>query len=354
MSPAGVRTQGALSISAQHDVTQSGWNEQVEASGGHLLQTWGWGEFKQLHGWTPVRLHVVAGDNQASAQVLYRFQGPVSIGYIPRGPAITGDAEAIWPALIREIDAAGRDHRAIATYIEPDQPLELNGSYRQHGVVQGPGHFQPGRTVKVALGSDEDILARMHQKTRYSVRLAQRRGVVIEQVTPTAENLDTFYALMRDTADRNEFGIHSQDYYRDFMTVFGDRALLLFARVDTGEIGATLMAARSQREGVYMYGASSTEHRSNGAAHALQFEAMKWTRDAGCATYDLWGIPEEDPTAAESHTSNPGGTKGSDWRGLHRFKTGFGGEIVSYPEMLERRHLPVLPWLARKLNVIRG
>jgi lipid II:glycine glycyltransferase (peptidoglycan interpeptide bridge formation enzyme) len=327
----------------------------LDAAGGHLLQSWRWGEFKQRHGWKPERVLVEDAAGTAMAQVLYRFQGPASIGYVPRGPVISGDVAAVWPRLLDQIDQMARANRAIATLIEPNAALGLTGRFRDAGVVQGPGHLQPGRTVKVPLLDDERILKQMHQKTRYSVRLAERRGVLVERHHAEPGALDAFYGLMQDTADRNSFGIHSFEYYRDFLDIFGDDAVLLFARLDDGALAAALVAARFGKEAIYMYGGSSTTHRANGAAFLLQFEAMRWARDLGCETYDLWGIPEQDPESVKSDDQTMiAGTRGDDWRGLYRFKTGFGGEIVSYPTVLERRHVPVLPWLARKLNVIKA
>jgi lipid II:glycine glycyltransferase (peptidoglycan interpeptide bridge formation enzyme) len=241
------------------------------------------------------------------------------------------------------------------TLVELNAPLDLDGALRKAGVVRGPAYVLPGRTVKVPLADDDVILKQMHQKTRYNVRLAQRRGVVVERRCAEPAAVDDFYRLMQDTAERNAFGIHSRAYYQDFLNLFGNDAVLLFATVDDGAIAAVLIAARFGKEAIYMYGASSTEHRAHGAAFLLQFEAMRWARESGCETYDLWGIPEHDPESVRSDDQGAiAGTRGSDWRGLYRFKTGFGGEIVSYPPVVERRHVPLLPWLARKLNLIRG
>ncbi len=320
-----------------------------------MLQSWEWGEFKQKHGWSPDRIRVEGPDGIGMAQVLYRTKGPVSIGYIPRGPVFSGDVRAVWPLLRAEIDRSSRAHRAISTIIEPNQPLELADTFRQAGVVASAGHIQPGRTVKITLLDDDALLAQMHQKTRYNVRLAARRGVTVTHEAVTEETIDQFYSLMADTADRNEFGIHSRDYYADFLHLLGDRACLFFAHTE-GNIASTLVAARFGHEAVYMYGASSTVHRAHGAAFLMQYEAMRWARREGSTIYDLWGIPEQDPESTASAT-DPGsvaGTKGDDWRGLYRFKTGFGGNIVQYPPSFERRYLPVVPWLVRKLNVIKA
>jgi lipid II:glycine glycyltransferase (peptidoglycan interpeptide bridge formation enzyme) len=331
------------------------WDGQVEELGGHLLQSWRWGEFKQHHGWYAHRILVNDPAGTAMAQVLYRFRGPVSLGYIPRGPVMSGEPAVLWPRLLERIDASARRNRAIMTLVELNAPLGLTGTFRGAGLVRGPRHVLPGRTVKVPLAEDDVILRQMHQKTRYSVRLAQRRGVVVEQHQGGPAAIDAFYRLMQDTAARNEFGIHSRAYYQDFLNLFGNNAVLLFARIGDGSIAAVLIAARFGKEAIYMYGASSTQHRAHGAAFLLQFEAMRWARDSGCETYDLWGIPERDPESVRSDDQRSiARTTGSDWRGLYRFKTGFGGELVSYPPVLERRHVPLLPWLARKLHVIDG
>ncbi|MGB3307548.1 MAG: peptidoglycan bridge formation glycyltransferase FemA/FemB family protein [Thermomicrobiales bacterium] len=331
------------------------WNRTLEEMGGHLLQTWEWGEFKRKHGWSADRVRVDTPAGSAMAQILYRRKGPASMGYIPRGPVFAGDVPAIWPHLRAAIDRSSRAHRAVTTIIELDEPLPLARTYHEAKLVAGPAHIQPGRTVKIPLLDDDALLGQMHQKTRYNVRLAARRGVHITRESFTDEAIDRFYELMTDTAERNAFSIHSRAYYADFLHAFGDRACLLFARVD-GHIASVLISARFGREAIYMYGASSTVHRAHGAAFLLQFEAMRWARGEGSTTYDLWGIPEHNPetTASDTDPGSVAGSKGEDWRGLYRFKTGFGGEIVTYPPALERRYVPVVPWLARKLNLIRG
>jgi lipid II:glycine glycyltransferase (peptidoglycan interpeptide bridge formation enzyme) len=330
------------------------WNERLAAGSGHLLQSSQWGTFKSRHAWVPDRVSVDHADGFGMVQILYRQKGPLSIGYAPRGPLLVGDSTAVWPLLRERIDASARKHRAISVILEPDRVLGLTGSFRESGLVAGPAHFQPGRTVKIPLADDESILKGMHQKTRYNVRLAQRRGVTIRLCDDHETGIDSFYKLLKDTSDRNEFGIHSRDYYADFLHEFGNDAALFFADAE-GQIGASLIVAKFGTEAIYMYGASSTEHRAHGAAFYLQFEAMRWARDHGCTTYDLWGIPDQDPDTLErGSTVGISGTKGDDWRGLFRFKTGFGGEIVSYPPTLERRYFPVLPWAARKFGVIKA
>ncbi|CAN5865639.1 peptidoglycan bridge formation glycyltransferase FemA/FemB family protein [soil metagenome] len=322
------------------------WDAALQSTGGHLLQSWRWGEFKALHGWEPERIS--SADGAAMAQVLFRRKGPVSVGYVPRGPA-WGKSATNLHVLIEAIDEAARRRRALYTIFELERDLPGSPTSDADGWIPGPEHIQPGRTVKIALEGDDEMLKRMHQKTRYSVRLAMRKGVEIEQHEGLDEQaLGTFYRLLRETSERNEFGIHDEAYYRDFLRIFGDHALLEVARVN-GRPAAGLIAASFGDEAIYMYGGSSAEIRAHGAAFLLQFDAMRWARDKGLARYDLWGIPMHDPeTPKESQDAVPA-TKGDDWRGLHRFKTGFGGAIVDYPAMLERRYHRFATRLAQRM-----
>ena len=286
------------------------------------------------------------------AQVLFKRRGPLSIAYIPRGPVFAeNDGDAL-VALFEEVDRVAKKAHALYLIVEPTDPFPLTGTFKQYGFVRGGEHIQPDRTVQVPLLEDEPLLAQMHQKTRYSVRLAQRRGVEVTRSTDIGKGVTEFYRLLKDTSERNEFGIHSLEYYADFMRTFGDNALLLTAQHE-GNTAASLIAAKFGEEAIYMYGASSTEHRAHGAAFLLQFEAMRWAREAGCERYDLWGIPSEDPESTGLEGGRVAGTKGDDWRGLYKFKVGFGGQIVRFPTSLERRYHPFATMIARRLVVRR-
>ncbi|MFM9105457.1 MAG: lipid II:glycine glycyltransferase FemX [Chloroflexota bacterium] len=323
------------------------WDAAVLAAGGHLLQSWRWGEFKARHGWSVARAQARLGAGIASAQILFKHRGPVTMAYVPRGPALTADDPALMAAALAEIDRTCRSRRAISTIIEPDRalPLELV----EGKLVPGPAHIQPPRTVKVPLVDDEALLAGMHHKTRYNVRLSLRKGVTVGPEDPDRGGLDAFYALMQDTAARNEFGIHDRAYYRDVLAAFPASSVLLVARLADGTAAAAMIVAGFGDEAIYLYGASSTEHRSHGPGFALQYEGMRWARGRGYATYDLWGIPATDPeTIMTDDGAQLAGTKGDDWRGLYEFKVRFGGRIVAHPPTLERRYVPILPALARR------
>ena len=227
-SPLGAALVGTAEAPAEHRA----WDDAVRRGRGHLLQSWRWGAFKELQGWRVERACVNTSAGLGLAQVLFRYRGPVSVGYLPRGPVLDSDDPRLATHLFAAVDDVCRERRAITLVVEPDRSLPFVGRYRDAGFVRGPAHIQPGRTVKVPLLEDEALLNQMHQKTRYNVRLAQRRGVTAVQAAPDDESLGTFYGLLDDTATRNEFGIHPPSYYADFLRVFGDDAILLFALID--------------------------------------------------------------------------------------------------------------------------
>lgn len=329
------------------------WDEAVLAQDGHLLQSWRWGAFKDAFGWQTERVAARGEKGVALAQVLFRHKAGVSIGYIPRGPVVGGDDAEGMRGLWGEIDRIARKRRALTIIVEPDQRIESD-LVQLSRLVGGPSPIQPSRTVKIELADDEALLKQMHQKTRYNVRLAQRRGVTSRICSFSPASLDVFYNLLLDTASRNEFEIHSADYYREFLGMFEGNAALIFAEIEGRPVAGIIVAAFGD-EAIYMYGASSTKDRAHGAGFLIQYEAMRWAREQGCRRYDLWGIPAQDPrTTKVDDGDRIAGTTGSDWRGLYEFKTRFGGEVISYPEPLERRYHPLLAALASRFYSAGG
>jgi lipid II:glycine glycyltransferase (peptidoglycan interpeptide bridge formation enzyme) len=329
-------------------IDQAEWDEAVLSCGGHLLQSWRWGAFKSRFGWDVERIAVSHNGPAALAQVLFRPKAGLSIGYIPRGPVwASNDPDAVGDLWAR-VDEVARRRKTLTIIVEPDRVLpEL--CQMNVRLVPGPEPIQPARSVKVDLRDDQSLIDQMHPKTRYNVRLAVRRGVSIRVAEEPDNSIHEFYGMLQDTASRNEFVVHSLDYYREFLRTFVDDACLLFAEID-GKPVAAVIAAVFGEEGIYMYGASSTQQRAHGAAFLLQHETMRWARSRGARRYDLWGIPEYDPTSSANESGDRlAASTGDDRRGLYEFKTRFGGNIVRYPAPLERVYHPVLAALARRL-----
>ncbi len=295
----------------------------------HLLQTGLWGDLKQDFGWQPVRL--LAGD--CGAQILFR---PLPLGlafaYLPKGPL--GDV-AGWQSLWKAVDRVCRSRRVVLLKVEPDFNEPLSPIQRQLFDPFVPSDpVQPRRTILVSLaGSEDQWMEHMKPKTRYNIRLAERKGV---EVHPSGD-LDVFYNLVEVTSQRDGFGVHQRAYYQKAYELFYPRGQceLLIARFE-GRPLAGLMVFAQGRRAWYLYGASNDEERSRMPAYLLQWEAMRWAARQGCQEYDLVGVPDEEEAALEAgFTSRSEGL----W-GVYRFKRGFGGELVRSAGAYDRGYLP--------------
>jgi lipid II:glycine glycyltransferase (peptidoglycan interpeptide bridge formation enzyme) len=291
----------------------------------HLLQTGAWGELKSAFGWTPV--HILSPGGDLGAQVLFRrLPLGLLLAYIPKGP-VGSPAQApearsrYWPALWEEVDQLCRERGAVFLKIEPDGWIVSDEEEIPPGFRPGPQQIQPRRTLLVDLSGDEAaILARMKQKTRYNIRLAQKKGV---QVFPS-DDLDSFHGLMQVTGQRDAFGVHSLAYYRRAYELFYPRGEceLFLARLEGEALGGLMVFAHGPRAW-YFYGASSDQQREAMPTYLLQWEAMRWARGCGCSSYDLWGVPDADEQSLEAQFTQ----RADGLWGVYRFKRGFGGQL---------------------------
>jgi len=210
--------------------------------------------------------------------------------------------------------------------------VEARSWLESQGFIPSEQTVQPRRTVLIDLTLDEEaILAQMKPKTRYNVRLAQRKGISVR--LGTADDLPLFYGLLKATGKRARFGIHTQAYYtRAWQLFMAQDSVALFLAQYEGQTLAALMAFTWGKKAWYMYGASSDEERQRMPNYLLQWEAMRWARAQGCETYDLWGIPDVDEGEIGPHIAmaEEQGVLSTGLGGLYRFKRGFGGREVRY------------------------
>ncbi len=294
----------------------------------HLLQTGAWGELKAAFGWSVER--VIAG--QTGAQILLRrIPFGMNFAYLSKGPVGEkwGDC---WP----EVDAVCRRRHAIFLKVEPDQWIGVDGiNTPPPGFQPSPHSIQPPRTLLVDLRGDEEaILGRMKQKTRYNIKLAQKKGVVVR---PTVD-LEVFHRLMQVTGVRDQFGVHNLAYYQRAYDLFytHNSCELLVAEFE-GEPLAALMVFAQGARAWYLYGASSNEHRDRMPTYLLQWEAMRWARGRGCTEYDLWGVPDVDENTLEAEFSQ----RSNGLWGVYRNKRGFGGKLYRAAGPWDRVYSPL-------------
>ena len=176
-------------------------------------------------------------------------------------------------------------------------------------------HVQPEATRIVDLRLPEaEILAQMHEKGRYNIKVAQKHGIVVQE----SGDLDAYYALAEQTGGRDGFKILPKRSYENFLKHLPGSFLML-ASTPEGKVIAGILGVTWNDTGIYYYGASSSEHRNLMAPYLLQWEAMKKCKAMGCHSYDLLGV-----APVEAKPNHP-------WQGISGFKAKFGGKVISYP-----------------------
>ncbi len=317
------------------------WNSIIEhLPGAHALQTWQWGQVKAAFGWEPHPLvwRDEKGTICAAALLLARRAGvdslrlPLNVMYIPRGPLLDWAQESLVDRVVNDLAQFARDNQAIFLKIDPDLPvgfgipgdaeasdhlagLRVREALSDRGWRFSEEQIQFRNTVTIDLSAEEDdLLMRMKSKTRYNIRLAERRGVTVRP--GGIEEIDLLYQMYAHTALRDDFTIRGKMYYQAVWETFFRAGLAepLIAEVDGQPLGGAVIFRFGGRAW-YMHGMSLDAHREKMFNYRLQWEAMLRAKAAGCHTYDMWGAPddftEDDPL----------------W-GVYRFKDGFGGQVV--------------------------
>ncbi len=358
------------------------WNNTLrQLPNPHILQTWEWGQVKAKFGWEPIYKVWGAQTNpDATALVLERSADIFCLGsrfrihYVPKGPLIKDwSNQGLVKQVLDDLRNLAKQRGAIYIKIDPDVSLGVGvpGTHDEFGNPQGEkvvhslnsygwiyskSQIQFRNTVVINLKPAlDEILAGMKQKTRYNVRLAERKGVYIRQ--GLERDFELLYKMYAETSSRDGFTIREANYYYHLWDIFikqgEDRSNScndpsckpLIAEVN-GEPVAAVIIFFFAGKAYYMQGMSRPTHRKKMPNYLLQWEAIMLAKSLGCDEYDLWGAPE-------IFNEND-----SMW-GVYRFKEGMGGTLLrtigAYDLILKplsyRLYSKILPKI---LNVLRN
>lgn len=287
---------------------RTAWNALVRRFAppfGGFLQSWEWGEFQSSLGREVTRLHEERDGKTMLAQVV-TLPLPFRAEYasVSKGPL--GDMPK---STVTKVLREAFPDAAFVRY-EPSRD----------GARLQVKEAQPATTSRVDLTRGWDtVLVEMKQKTRYNVRLAEKKGVTVRLTG--VECFDDFVRLLEQTAVRDAFSLHPNDYYQSMLEHLQSgelRVFLAFADYQGRPIAASLMLDWHD-ERIYLHGASSNLHRNVMAPYMLHAFLMQEAMEKGLKVYDFWGVAPIG--SSESHP----------WFGVTRFKLGFGGETVRMP-----------------------
>lgn len=272
----------------------------------HPLQSEAWGDFRKAMGLDVVRT--------STGQLTFHTvpYTPWTIGYFPKGPKPT-------KVMINELINVGREKHAVYIQLEPNVKNVSGVMYRVSGLI--PSHhplFTKYTFVLDLTKSEDELLAAMHPKTRYNIRVAQKHNVVVkEDNTPGA--FKEYLRLTKETTSRQGFYAHSEEYHKTMWKIMRKSGIAhLFTASYNNEVLSAWIIFIWEDTIYYPYGASSRLHREVMAPTLLLWEIAKWAKKKGIKKFDLWGALGPTPDEKDP------------WYGFHRFKQGFNPTLVEF------------------------
>ena len=302
------------------------WNAFIAKSdSGHIVQSWQWGEFKESFGNPVTRIAIFSQGKIVAAASYTLHKIPFLnkyVGYLPKGPVFKDNEELYLPELLKSLKAQAKEQSCIFIKIEPNISADIafiDEIFRKTGLLKSEKTiFAPHSLYLDLTKSDDELLSKMHPKWRYNIRVSERHKVKVQEKKDNA-SVERFIKLQRETAKRDGFYIHPDNYYRGlWKKLHPDGLVYLLEASAQGRPLAYWLLFKFGTTLYYPYGASSPELRNTMPSHALMWAAIKFGQKIGCTRFDLWGAAA--PSAKEN----------DPWSGFTRFKEGFGAQRISY------------------------
>lgn len=236
--------------------------------------------------------------------------------YIPHGPVVDwnamGSMKNELAQFVAYLKQLAKEQKSFYIKMEP-----LDGKVpelmHQFGFKKSKKEINPRKTVVLDLTkSEEEILATMHHKTRYNIRVAEKSSIEIKE----SQDIDTLVNLMKKTAHRQKFSTHERNYYKNLFNFFsrpGDIQASIYLATHNGQPVAGNLMLTYGDTAYYLHGGSDYEFRSLMAPHALHWYLIREMKSRGFKYYDF------------------GGSEGDKWPGITRFKLSWGARQVEYP-----------------------
>jgi len=310
------------------NIQKENWNRFVLENGGSFLQSYEWGEFQESVGWQVSRL---SGDRWQTQFIRFKLPGVNKFyWYCPRGPILANSQLPIANSEIQEIikqvkKIAGNE--VVFFRLGPEWELAKSEWIMANGFKQLSYDIEPSQTLILDITkTEEELLAQMHEKWRYNIHLAERKGVKINMVfcddAIFEKYFEEFYRLVdQGTSERKEIKHHPKEYYRKQLKINSQQLkFILFVAEYENRVVAANIIVLFGKKAIYLHGATDNSLRNVMAPHLLQWEQIKYAKAQNYTEYDFWGVVNE-------HTLDK---RGQSWEGFTRFKKGFGGQEMNY------------------------
>lgn len=299
------------------DKNKRQYNEVVT----HPLQSFEWGQFREKAGVKVIRRGVEEQGKIVDGFTLTIHKIPntkFNIGYFPKGSNPTKE-------MLLELEKIGRENNCIFIQLEPN--IENHKSYIiNHKSLRKAAHpLFTKYSFEINLEkSEEELFKEFSSKTRYNIRLAEKKGVKVE-IDNSEKAFKEYLRLTKETTKRQNFYAHTAEYHKKMWETLNSKsddknilsANLLIAKF-RNEILTTWILFSFHDKLYYPYGASTTKHKNLMANNLVMWEAIKFGKSMGLKKFDLWGALS--PNASEKDS----------WYGFHKFKLGYNPRHIEF------------------------
>ena len=308
---------------------------------GNFAQSYLWGKQKPMWQWDAIAVRGEDGAIRGSLAVMTRKVPGIgrTLMYGCRGPVCDLDDRETFSQLLDGAKVLAKKYKSYVIKIDPDVPSSntaFSSMLQSFGfrAKEGGKNFeaiQPRYVFRLNVEgkTEEELLANFHQKWRYNIRLAERKGVTVRICGK--EMVPAFSDLMLTTGVRDGFVTRKPEYFAAMLDNLGEHARLYMAFDPNDTPIAGTLAIHYGDKVWYLYGASSNEHRNLMPNYLLQWRMIQWAVETNCRIYDFRGV------SGDVSEDNP-------LYGLFRFKQGFGGDFTEFVGEMDLVLSPVIYW----------
>lgn len=280
----------------------------------HVIQSWQWGEFRKSLGIPLIRYGIFEGGKLTTAFQITFHQIPFMnkfVGYLPKGP---------FPdkKLAQALKQISKEQNCVFIKVEPNIESGSAGKVDPSFKTSLKPMFSKHNFVLDLSPSEDKLLKNMHQKTRYNIRLAERKGVRVE-IRDDNKALKDYLKLYFETTKRQGFFGHNENYHTKVWETFLKTGDVKIALATFNGVPLTAWMLFIFKDVIYYaYGGSSNLHRDTMSSNMVAWETIKFGKGLNLKYFDMWGAlgPDADPK--------------DPWYGFHKFKMGYGGRLVEY------------------------
>lgn len=295
----------------------------------NLLQSWQWGEVAEQLGHKTIRFIVVGEETFGAMSCIVKDAKRGRYLEVPAGPLIDWSNGGLVEAVVAKLRSVAQENRCVFVRMRPqlEESAEHQDLMKQLQAKPALMHVAADHTTIIDVGADEQtLLAQMRQQTRYEIRRATKRSVIVDQIDPLS-NIDQFHELQMQTASRQNFFPPSLKFLTALCDKFGENIRLYRAQKD-GTLLNLALVIYFGNEIAYFEAASTVDARREPGSYAIIWNMILEAKREGYRYVNLWGTA---PPDSPNHR----------YAGVTTFKRGFGGKDATY---ISAHDLPIQPF----------